>query len=113
MTGWPDHLPDGVFWLLVVVLPALLMMRLLWQLYGPASRPPPTRMAREEVVAIASAAIIQEWSAFDGNLHVAGWPRPTNGMIWTIREATVGLWWIVHIDDATGNVRDVRRQGLR
>jgi hypothetical protein len=113
LNDWPDQLPDWVFWLLVVVMPTLFTMRLLWQMYGPALRPPPTRMVQDDVVALARSAIKREWPTFDSRLHVAEWPRPNNGMIWLIRQATVGSWWIVQIDDATGEVRDVQHQGVR
>jgi hypothetical protein len=113
LNGWPDHLPDWVFWLCVVVMPALFTIRMLWQMYGPVSRPPPTRMAHEEVIAVASAAIKRERPAFDGHLNVAEWPRPINNMTWTIHEVKIGSWWVAQIDDVTGEVRDVRHQGVR
>jgi hypothetical protein len=111
---WPAHLPDWVFWLLVAVLPAVYCARLVWSLWGPRASPQPTQMRADAVIALVRAAIREQWPDWtDDHLHIAEWPRPANAMQWTVREAMIGSWWIAGVDDASGKVTDLRREGVR
>lgn len=113
MNAWPDHLPDWVFWLLVVVMPALFALRTVWKTRGSAKPPPPTRMAQADVIMRVREAIERECPGQDVPLHVAEWPRSINEMIWTIREASIGSWWIAQVDDMTGDILSLTHEGVR
>jgi hypothetical protein len=114
VSGWPEHLPDWVFWLLVVAMPSLYTVRLIWKMWGPGSKPPPTRMTKEDVIALVQTEIKRQWPEGSGvNLQISEWPRPSNNMTWTIWEPMTGSWWTGRVDDATGDVTDVRHVGVR
>lgn len=113
MNQWPDHLPSWVFYLVVFVLPGIAIVRMVWQTWGPKSPPSPTRMNSEDVIALVSAAIQQQYPGRDVVLMISDWPRAANDNIWSVRQATIGSWWFAQISDLTGELIMVEHQGVR
>jgi hypothetical protein len=109
----PDHLPDWVFWLVVVILPAVFMLRQVWKLYDPRTRTSAVRMTRDDVISAVHAAIAAPADGRTPSLGITERPSARNQGHWTVRENTRGSWWIAQVNDATGEVVDLRRQGVR
>jgi len=109
----PTHLPDWVFWLVVVVMPAVFMLRLVWQLYDPRTRTSAARMSHDDVISAVQVAIAARGNGRTVSLSITEGPSARNQGHWTVRDGTVGSWWIAQGNDATGVVVDLRRQGVR
>jgi hypothetical protein len=109
----PTPLLGWVFWLVVVILPAVFMLRLVWKLYDPQTRTSAARMTRDDVISAVQAAIAARSDGRTPSLGITELPSARNGGRWTVRENTRGSWWIAQVKDASGEVVNLRRQGVR
>lgn len=92
------------------------MIRGIWSAFvrwvrAPETPPPPSRLTREQAVAIARGAVPPGQDP-ERLVMPHCWQRDGR-LIWTVSEAAIGSVLNVDVDDATGEVLAVRRVGLR
>jgi hypothetical protein len=107
---------QGPHWLLYLVIIGALTVFSVWRFWklGISKSVRPTQMTEEDVIAIVRAAILFKWpDSPEVHLTVIEQPRPANDMVWVIREVNKGSWWEAKVDDATGEINWLERQGLR
>jgi hypothetical protein len=113
MSTSPDHLPDWLFWLVAVILPAFYALRLVWQSCDWRTPGAAARMTQDDVIAAVQTAITAQPNGRAPTLAITEWPSARNAGLWTVRESTKGSWWIAQVNDVTGEVVNLRRQGVR
>ena len=88
------------------------MIGILRRLFARGKRRPATRLTEEEVRAIADAAVAD--LAFLKDLMTMIRVDEREGrVLWHVGSATRGSGWTVTVDDATGQVIDRQKWGVR
>lgn len=78
---------------------------------GKDTRPSPARLSEEEAIAIARRAAMDDPQR--ENLTLVKLESRSGNATWIVSSATVGRMLEVAIDDATGNVLEMRHIGTR
>ena len=83
------------------------------RLFRGDDRPLTARLSREDVLRLVQEAIRQKGLARQVRLTIVEQPRCPSARVWILRETTVGSWWYAEVEDETGILRKLERQGLR
>jgi uncharacterized membrane protein YkoI len=78
---------------------------------GESEKPVHSRLSREEAVAIARRAAANDPMSQD--LSMAMVREQSGKVVWIVCSAAIGRTLEVTVDDASGDVLDVRRVGVR
>lgn len=88
-------------------------MRFLTRWFWRSPPQPNTRLTEEEVRAIAHDAAAAAAYESPEAMICTTLQKEQDRTIWRVSSATIGSGLLVSIDDATGEVIDVRRRGIR